>query len=120
MKIALDYDKTYNLDKGFWDGVIALADNYGHEVRIVTARSLIDDQIDGDRLPFKDASFPVIYCEGIAKRFFCHWFADKTSETDRGWDPDVWIDDKPEGIDKNSSATKEILKEWRASDDYKK
>lgn len=106
LKIALDYDKTYNADPSFWNGVIALAENHGHEVRIVTARSpnfdRIDDRVDG---------FPVIYCDGVAKKFHCHWFA--------GWDPDIWIDDKPENINNNSTATKEILEKWRASDEYK-
>jgi hypothetical protein len=81
----------------------------------VTARSPKNDPLEYDRLPFKE-EFPVIYCDGVAKRFHCHWFADDG----KGWDPDVWIDDKPEGIDKNSTATKEILAVWRESEEYKR
>lgn len=107
MKIALDYDRTYNVDKPFWDAFVELSEIYGHEVRIVTARSPVHDKVDG-----RVNGLRIIYCDGVAKRFHCHWFAD--------WNPDVWIDDKPEGIDKNSTATKEILEKWRASEEYTK
>jgi len=116
MKIALDYDKTYNVDKEFWNKFVQLCFEYGHDVRIVTARSPTDDPLSEDKVP----DIPVIYCDGIAKRFFCHWFVDKKSVDERGWDPDVWIDDKPEGIGQNSTATKEILEEWRKSEEYQK
>lgn len=112
MKIALDYDKTYTLDKDFWDEVIYRAEKRGHEIRIVTTRSPKNDYISDDRLPCQ--AFPVIYCDGVAKRFHCHWFADDGN----GWDPDVWIDDKPQGVDNNSTATKEILEAWRASEEH--
>lgn len=112
MKIALDYDKTYTLDKEFWDDVIYRAEKRGHEVRIVTTRSPSLDLITDDRLPCQ--GFPVVYCDGVAKRFHCHFFADDY----KGWDPDVWIDDKPEGVDNNSTATKEILQKWRESPEH--
>lgn len=112
MKIALDYDNTYNVDKPFWNDFVNLCFKYGHEVRIVTARSPKKDFLDDDRVN----NLPVIYCDGIAKRFYCNWFA----EDEEAWNPDVWIDDKPEGIDKNSSATREVLETWRKSDDYLK
>lgn len=115
MKIALDYDNTYTLDKSFWDGVVALADDCGHEVRIVTARSPNFDAIPPERLPFGE-EFPVEYCDGVAKKFHCTWFADNFN----GWVPDVWIDDKPEGVNQNSTASREFLVEWRASWDYNK
>lgn len=111
MKIALDYDKTYNTDPHFWDAFVELSEVYGHEVRIVTARSPNHDRIDN-----RVNGLKVIYCDGVAKRFVCHFFA----ENYQGWDPDVWIDDKPESVDKNSNATKEILEKWRASEEYLK
>jgi len=115
MKIALDYDKTFNLDPQFWSTFERLAYHYGHEVKIVTARSPVDDPLSKDRVH----DIPVIYCDGIAKRFFCHWFADRTGGVNnRSWDPDVWIDDKPEGVGANSNATKEVLEKWRASEEY--
>ena len=115
MKIALDYDKCFNLDQSFWTEVAELARFYDHEVRIVTARSPVDDALDSSRV----SNLPVIYCDGIAKRFFCHWFADRTGGVNnRSWDPDVWIDDKPEGVGANSNATKEVLEKWRASEEY--
>lgn len=103
MKIALDYDLTFTLDPKFWHEFAILADNHGHEVRIVTARSPKHDKIEG--LDWLD----IIYCDGVAKRFHCEWFADDG----KGWTPDVWIDDKPQSVDNNSTATREILDEWR-------
>ncbi len=87
MKIALDYDRTYTLDPKFWNGIVHDADMSGHDVRIVTARHKVLDNID-HKVPC-----PVIYCDGVAKKFFCHHVAD--------WNPDVWIDNKPEDINNN-------------------
>lgn len=102
MKIALDYDQTYTADPKLWNNFIDDATNKGHDVRIVTARNPVLDKIDvGD--------IPVIYCDGVAKRFVCHHF--------ENWDPDIWIDDKPQSVDNNSTATKEVLAEWRANRD---
>lgn len=116
MKIALDYDNTFNLDRDFWTEFAEMAEEWGHEVRIVTARSPTDDRLASNRV----AGLPVVYCDGIAKRFFCRWFVDKTATDVHGWNPDIWIDDKPESIGQNSSATEEILKNWRASPEYLK
>lgn len=109
MKIALDYDKTYTLDKWFWNAVIDLAADDGHEVRIVTYRDPVKDNIDKE-VP----DCPVIYTDGVAKKFYCQWFADDK----KGWMPDVWIDDRPETVWENSKATPEILENWRASPEY--
>lgn len=104
MKIGLDYDETYTKDPILWAAFVALARAQGHEVRIVTARSPTEDKIEdvGD--------IPVIYCDGVAKRFHCTWFANDR----KGWIPDVWIDDKPQSVDNNSTATREHLEKWRA------
>lgn len=110
MKIALDYDKTYTLDPVFWEEVSLLAEKYRHEIRIVTYRDPIVDNVD-DKTNIVD----VIYTDGIAKKFYCQWFADNK----KGWMPDVWIDDRPEVIMNNSTATPEILEKWRESDEYK-
>lgn len=98
MKIALDYDLTYTADPKLWNNFIDDATQKGHDVRIVTARNPILDKIDVGYIP-------VIYCDGVAKRFVCHHF--------QNWDPDIWIDDKPQSVDNNSTATKEVLAEWR-------
>jgi len=115
LKIGLDYDKCYNLDRDFWNDVVDLAKKKGHEVRIVTYRSPVDDKLSENQVR---SDIPVIYTDGIAKRFFCNWFVDKKSPVDHGWNPDVWIDDRPEVIGNNSTATQEILDNWRASEDY--
>ena len=116
MKIALDYDRTYNVDREFWDVMIEEAFSRGHEVRIVTARSPKNDCLSEQQVTNSVDRARTIYCDGIAKRFFCHWFADDGL----GWDPDVWIDDKPQGVDANSNATREILDNWRVSPEYLK
>ena len=103
MKIALDYDNTYTQDPKLWNNFINDAEQKGHEVRIVTARAPEEDKIEGL------GDIPIIYCDGVAKRFYCTWFADDRN----GWIPDVWIDDKPQSVDNNSQATREHLEEWR-------
>lgn len=104
MKIALDYDDTFTLDIEFWTSFINRSLGKGHDVRIVTARNPI-----ADKIPDEHVECPIIYCDGIAKRFYCHWFA----ENGNGWNPDIWIDDKPSSIDNNSTASREALDEWR-------
>lgn len=102
MKIALDYDGTYTASPDFWDHVIGIAIDCGHDIRIVTARSPTLDVIDEPHLE----DLKILYCDGVAKRFACMHFHD--------FEPDVWIDDSPTNIDNNSVATKEWLMEWRA------
>lgn len=106
MKIALDYDLTYTLDPPFWESFFEQVWAAGHIVKIVTARSKELDNID-DRVP---PHFDIIYCDGVAKKFACHHY--------HNFDPDIWIDDKPEAVHNNSTATKEILAEWRATRDH--
>lgn len=108
MKIALDYDHTYNVDKSFWDYVIVGAEHVGHKVYIVTARHQEKDNID-DRVM---EGVPIIYCNGVAKRWHLHH--------NHNLDIDVWIDDRPDNIIANSTATKEVLDAWRVSEEYLK
>lgn len=109
LKIALDYDLTYTADPKLWNNFIDDATEKGHDIRIVTARSPKHDNI-GNRV----GDVPVIYCDGVAKRFHCTWFADDGA----GWIPDIWIDDKPDAVDNNSKATREILATWREERDH--
>jgi hypothetical protein len=102
MKIALDYDKTYDQDPDFWEDFIFLADTYGHDVRIVTARNVELDNID-DKVP---EDVVIMYCDGVAKKWWCQHRGDF-------WEPDVWIDDKPEGILQNGPLTEEQIADWR-------
>lgn len=106
MKIALDYDLTYSLDPKFWNQVIAAARRNGHDIRVVTVR---DDNLDRTApLLELEQRLPVIYTCGVAKKWYCSHFGD-------GFTPDVWIDDKPESVLNNSTATPEFLVEWRAT-----
>lgn len=105
MKIALDYDRTYSADPRFWNMVVTIAKMFGIDIRGVTAR---DHQLDRTRGLIKfERKLPVIYTCGVAKRWYCEHFTDFT--------PDIWIDDKPEGILENSGTTLEQLDEWRAN-----
>ena len=105
MKIALDYDETYSVDPEFWNLFIASAKARGHEVRGVTAR---DDRFDRTAgLVELEQLIPVIYCRGIAKRWYCTHFVED-------FVPEVWVDDNPEAVLLNSRGTPEDLAEWRA------
>jgi hypothetical protein len=101
VKIALDYDGTYDKAPEFWDMVIALAVDYGHDIRVVTHRH--------DKLDYVDDQFdiPVIYTDGVAKKWWCEHRTD--------FQPDIWIDDKPKGILENGPLTQKEIEEWRAA-----
>ena len=108
MKIALDYDNTYTIDPEFWNSYIDLAKSRGHEVRIVTIR---DERFDRTpQLVKVEELVPIVYCRGIAKRWYLTHFGE-------GFEPDVWIDDKPETILANSTASPANLLEWREGRD---
>lgn len=82
MKIALDYDGTYTLDSDFWDEVILLAKNHGHEIFFLTARyphELITPHPDPRH------NIPVVYTWRKAKSAFSAG-------------ADVFIDDNPESL----------------------
>ncbi len=112
MKIGLDYDKTYSLDKTFWDSFIILCAFNDVDIYLITARhpekdKLTDVQLSPDiRKYFKD----IIYCNGVAKRW--HVLHNHDLEID------VWIDDRPDNILNNSTASPEFLKTWRASEEW--
>lgn len=114
MKIAIDYDKTWTADPDVFFEIAYQFASVGHEVYIVTARSPTKDTIGIDNeygaVIVEQALKAgwvkkVIYADGVAKKWALHHFHDL--------DIDIWIDDKPQGILTNSTATKEILKEWR-------
>lgn len=104
LSIALDYDNTYSADPEFWNMVITMAQTFGHDIRAVTARDI--DQDRTQPLVELESRLQVIYTSGIAKEFFCTHFAN-------GFVPDIWIDDKPESVLANSSASPERLETWR-------
>ncbi|NSZ63457.1 hypothetical protein G6L16_008905 [Agrobacterium tumefaciens] len=106
MNIALDYDSTYTADPQLWNLFISVCENSGHDIRIVTAR---DDRHDRtDALITLEKRLPVIYCRGVAKK----WYLSHHGE---GFVPDIWIDDKPESILENSTFAPDKLAEWRAN-----
>ena len=114
MKIALDYDLTYSADKVFWNNFIHMA-SFRDDVKIyiVTARHPVKDELSNEQVhPSVRAILEdIIYCNGVAKKWHLHHNHDL--------DIDVWIDDNPNNIMNNSSASKEFLVEWRNSEEYK-
>lgn len=103
MKIALDYDGTYDQDPALWQVFIRLSKKRGHDIRVVTHRHETLDQID-----INDFDIPIIYTDGVAKKWYCE-------HREPFWVPDVWIDDKPKGILENGPLTQDEVLEWRKS-----
>lgn len=104
-KLGLDYDETFTADRELWTTFIINAQKRGHEVYLVTYR---DDRYDwtDDMNILQGMGVPIICTRGVAKEWYCIHFGPGKI--------DIWIDDKPERIYKNSDATPEFLKEWRA------
>lgn len=111
MKIALDFDSTFTLNPVLWTNFIDDVLMSGGMVHIVTVRhpywdahplltALMDDNI------------PVVFTDGKAKRPYCQ---------NLGIDIDVWIDDRPQTIDADSSwdPSHPDLLQWR-KDNYVK
>ena len=81
MIIALDYDKTYTVDKDMWAKFCVLAQSYGHEVICITMRFNNDEERLGN-LPMSK----IYYTERKAKLV---WAAKNNIRVD------IWIDDEP-------------------------
>lgn len=80
MKIALDYDGTFTLDPGFWFNFIAMAQNSGHEVAVVTKR-----------YPKKPELVDILSCRVIYTERRSKLYNDEVKE----FSPDIWIDNNP-------------------------
>ena len=106
LKIALDYDNTYTASPRAWEYLINEMRSWDWDIRIVTMRCGIQDNIlDAPGDLFREA-LPIIYCNGVPKKEVCEAW---------NWVPDIWIDDKPESIHMGSSLTPEMLEAWRAN-----
>jgi hypothetical protein len=104
-KIALDYDETYSADPRLWDAFLGHAAFLGHRVWIVTLRSELLDQANfnlshGARKCIEG----ILWCDGRPKR---------SVAKERGLVFDIWIDDRPETIDKGSELNAAQLDAWR-------
>ena len=70
MKIALDYDGTFTEDKSFWYNFIQTAQDFGHEIYIVTYRHPdLDSIVDSNDL--NGFGVAIIYTDGAPKKSFC-------------------------------------------------
>ncbi|MDE2468122.1 MAG: hypothetical protein KGL35_05130, partial [Bradyrhizobium sp.] len=88
MLIALDYDGTYTEDPAMWDQVVRAILGNGHEVLCVTMRNADTEKIP-DPMPC-----PIIYTARMAKA---------THMLLLGHQVDVWIDDNPHWILRDSA-----------------
>ena len=92
MLIALDYDGTYTADKDMWNVFIHQARLRGHEVIIATMRyeETEGEEVIGDLFGNVDN---IIFTGRKAKKAF----VDANYRA-----PDIWIDDNPEWLFKDS------------------
>jgi hypothetical protein len=108
MRIALDFDGTFTLDRDWWSAFIMSAQSRGHTVDIVTIR-----HPEADRLilheHLENLGCLLVYCDGEPK--------EKVAER-LGIKYDVWIDDRPRGIIEGTDLSSEQLAEWRKTDGY--
>ena len=82
MKIALDYDGTYTVDRRFWDNVIDLALAAGHEIAFVTKR-------------YPEESIEVPHGVKV-------YYMSRRLKLNCMFHPDIWIDNNPIDIVKDS------------------
>jgi len=92
MKIAIDYDLTYDQDPECWDKVICILEAAGHKVYMVTGRG------ESNKPPV--THIPVIVCSEQAKVKAC---------IEAGVEIDVWIDDDPFNVHYPISKRWELL-----------
>lgn len=90
MLLALDYDSTYTQDPELWDMFIESALSRGHQIICATMRT--PEEI-GDFPKQLTSKLEVICTSRKAKLPFL---------SDKGFEPDVWIDDMPYWILNNS------------------
>lgn len=95
--IALDFDRTFTSDIPFWRTFVLHAIERGHRVYCVTARHEDETSCAQVEALFGPAVFPllagVIYTHHQSKRAIAQVWGVKI---------DIWIDDMPEGIGKQS------------------
>lgn len=95
--IALDFDRTFTSDIPFWRTFVLHALERGHTVYCVTARHENETNVKQVETLFGPTVFPllagVIYTHHQSKRAIAQVWGVKV---------DIWIDDMPEGVGKQS------------------
>jgi hypothetical protein len=93
MLLVLDYDGTYTRDPLFWDAAIALCAQYKHDIIVATMRHEHEGAAVREDLGHlvKD----ILFTSRLAKHK--HVYA-------AGYNPSVWIDDRPDYICADASA----------------
>jgi FMN phosphatase YigB (HAD superfamily) len=104
--ISIDYDDTYSADPNLWWGFILAAKNRGHRVIVVTNR----DRTQQREVLTALADVPVddvIFAGPSPKR---------RAAVASGWYPDIWIDDRPDTVERAPGPPWSRL--WRNPRDY--
>lgn len=86
MRVALDYDGTYTAAPRVWNAFISAMESEGHEVVCVTMRR-------------PEEGAPGIPCKVV----FTSRLAKARAMADRGEPVDIWIDDQPGWIYRDSA-----------------
>ena len=89
MLIALDFDRTYTLDPETWNIFIRVLREKGHDIICVTSRYPEENWYIEDSI---GQVCKIFYTSRTSKRDFVNRL---------GIDPDVWIDDDPEFINRD-------------------
>lgn len=91
MIISLDYDDTFTKDPVAWSLVAKVLKQQGHTIYGITMRR--PDETHGMDRRYLDACDKILFTSRKAKYFFC-W--------ESGIHIDVWIDDSPHWIMRDS------------------
>lgn len=100
MNIAIDYDCTLTADLPLFTMFTRGAKANGHEVKIVTFRHP-DNKTDGIEQAAQDLGIEIIFTDHQQKQQVCE---------EIGWEPDIWIDDKPMHIPAPAVIVEHLLK----------
>lgn len=88
MLFSLDYDNTWTKTPELWKQTIQLFREHGHDFVCVTSRPKTSaNQEEMGRTIGQ--YMPIVFCNHTAK---------KRQAKESGFNPDVWIDDRPETI----------------------
>lgn len=90
MLIAIDYDGTFARDMHFFRAFVVLGKRFGHRFVLVTGRSDEGQWGAEVRREVWDI-MPIVFAANAWKR---------EAARRAGYEVDIWIDDKPEGIDR--------------------
>ena len=96
MLIAIDFDSTYTIDPEFWNSFILMSKSHDHQIICVTMRYSEEKWFIEESI---GKLCKIYYTGRKAKKLFIN---------NLGLNPDVWIDDSPQYVNKDH----EEIKMW--------